>query len=901
VSPETRWPAVPGYDILGELGRGGMGVVYKARQRSLKRLVALKLILSGAGAGASELARFRAEAEAAARLQHPNVVQVYEIGEYDDRPYLALEFVEGGSLAHKLARAPLSAGEAAGLVEILARAVQGAHRRGVIHRDLKPANVLLTADGVPKISDFGLAKRLDADVGQTHTGAILGTPSYMAPEQAEGKTGEVGPAADVYALGATLYELLTGRPPFKGASALDTLEQVRTQEPAAPRQLQPGVPRDLETICLKCLRKSPRERYISADELADDLRRFQEGKSVRARPIGRARRLARWCRRHPGVASLTAALVVIVVASLAGLTALWLRAKTEASRAERSSRQARQAIDDYFVRVSEDTLLNEPGMQRLRYDLLQAALRYYQEFLDERGHDPGLRAEVAKTHWRVGRITGAIGSLADARAAYEQAIAIQEELLAVARSETLPQLQPQLQADLAMSYASRGNLAAQTGLWTEARADVEKARDLLEPLVEADPGDATLVSALAGNYNDLGLLRARAQETEQARDALRKALSLRETLVQAHPDSDRFQDDLAATYTNVDDLHLWAGEVDQALAAYQRARAIQKGLVRDHPRITRYQSHLAVTFANLGSAQREAGQFAEARASLDEARGIQERLAKENPEVGPFARDLAVTYSNLGRLHLKAGRRAEALEAFEKARDLLEKLADRQSAPSTTAARIKTWTYLGVLQAVRGQRAEALRCLQKASALLDEAARDSSEPPESPAEAGETCFLLGAGLMNLGHNEDALSAFRQALVYQRAALAAGPKSAAARKALSQSYFNLAHIQRELGRLREAAATALERQQLWPDNADELYDVACELAMCIPRVGQPGHKLSPQQEAERARYVSQALAALRRAVAAGFRDADHLKKDDDLAPLRPSQEFQELLKKLEKKS
>ena len=257
--PET----VAGYEILGVLGRGGMGVVYKARQVKLGRLVALKMILAGAPCRQQDRDRFRTEAEAIARLQHPNIVQVHEVGEHDGKPFFSLEFCSGGSLDRKLNGTPLPAQEAARLLETLARAMQAAHDQSVIHRDLKPANVLLAADGTPKITDFGLAKKLD-DVGQTAIGAIMGTPSYMAPEQASGKSKEIGPAADVYALGAILYECLTGRPPFKAATPLDTILQVVSDEPVPPSQLQPKTPRDLETICLKCLHKEAGKRYASA-------------------------------------------------------------------------------------------------------------------------------------------------------------------------------------------------------------------------------------------------------------------------------------------------------------------------------------------------------------------------------------------------------------------------------------------------------------------------------------------------------------------------------------------------------------------------------------------------------------------------------------------------------------
>jgi S1-C subfamily serine protease len=292
-------PEVPGYEILAELGRGGMGVVYRARQLGLNRTVALKMILAGAHAGAKDRARFQAEAQAAAGLQHPHIVQIYEIGEHQGLPFFSLEYCPGGNLAQKLRDAPLSPREAARLVESLTRAVHAAHQARVIHRDLKPANVLLAGDGTPKISDFGLAKRLD-EAGQTTSGAVRGTPGYMAPEQATGKSKDIGPAADVYGLGAILYECLTGQPPFKGETLLDTLEQVRSREPVPPRRLRSDVPKDLETVCLRCLHKEPRGRYASALDLAEDLRRFQAGEPIVARSGGTLERALKWVKRRGG-------------------------------------------------------------------------------------------------------------------------------------------------------------------------------------------------------------------------------------------------------------------------------------------------------------------------------------------------------------------------------------------------------------------------------------------------------------------------------------------------------------------------------------------------------------------------------------------------------------------------
>jgi serine/threonine protein kinase len=362
-------PEVAGYEVLGVLGRGGMGVVYRARQLALDRTVALKMILAESEAGPTDLARFRAEAAALARLQHPNIVQIYDVGEADGRPYVVLEFVAGGSLAQHLHGTPLPARSAAQLVETLARAVHAAHANGVIHRDLKPANILLKderetagdecgnlaplaarlASLVPKITDFGLAKFAGSDGegqglrGPTVTGELLGTPNYMAPEQAMVPRPPLGPAADVYALGAILFELLTGRPPLTGETALATVLRVLHNEPVSVTSLQPNVPRDLETICHKCLRKEPHKRYASALELAEDVQRFLRDEPIRARPVRTVEKLWRWVRQHPVPAGLLGAGLLAPVVAL--ITLSLLSARLVRSNALESAAQQAELLE----------------------------------------------------------------------------------------------------------------------------------------------------------------------------------------------------------------------------------------------------------------------------------------------------------------------------------------------------------------------------------------------------------------------------------------------------------------------------------------------------------------------------------------------------------------------------
>lgn len=351
--------AIPGCDLLGELGRGGMGVVYKAWQPDPGRHVAVKMILAGAYAGPAQLDRFRIESEAAARLHHPNIVQLFEVGENEGRPYCLLEFVAGRSLAQHLDGTPWPVREAADLIRVLARAIHEAHQLGIVHRDLKPGNVLLGEDGIPKITDFGLAKILDGELGPTQSGDLLGTPSYIAPEQVERRGRPIGPAVDVYALGAILYELLTGRPPFKAETALDTVLQVVTADPVPVARLQPKVPRELETICMKCLEKEPRRRYTTAQDLADELERFLQHQPIRARPVGTMAHVVRWCKRNPALAVSSAAAVALLLATaILGVYTAIDKSMT-AAELRRSLDEQKRLTAEGFLRHGID--LCEPG------------------------------------------------------------------------------------------------------------------------------------------------------------------------------------------------------------------------------------------------------------------------------------------------------------------------------------------------------------------------------------------------------------------------------------------------------------------------------------------------------------------------------------------------------------
>jgi formylglycine-generating enzyme required for sulfatase activity len=396
-SESREYPEVPGYEILGILGHGGMGVVYRARQLGANRLVALKMIRAVEHASPTERLRFQIETEAVARLQHPHIVQLHEVGEVRGQPFFSLEFCDGGTLSEQLKKKRPTPNEAAALIETLARAMHYAHLRGVVHRDLKPGNVLLAgAERVAKITDFGLAKRIDAEAREvSQSGAIMGTPAYMAPEQAAGKVRDTGPAADVYTLGALLYECLTGRPPFEGPQHA-VLVSVLNDEPVPPSRSGAKVPADLETICLKCLSKEPARRYASAEELAEDLRRFQAGEPIRARPVGAVERTWKWARRRPAAAALLG-VVLLALVSLAVLSVNLVVARNDAEEkrkaAEKEADKARKARDFLVSIFDLQELKKKQGTFSPSELLDRAEQRLPLEFADH----PELRADLLAT------------------------------------------------------------------------------------------------------------------------------------------------------------------------------------------------------------------------------------------------------------------------------------------------------------------------------------------------------------------------------------------------------------------------------------------------------------------------------------------------------------------------
>jgi serine/threonine-protein kinase len=889
--PTGASPCIAGYEVLGQLGRGAMGVVYQARQVKLNRLVALKMILTGAQATPEELRRFQVEAEAVARLQHPHIVQIHEIGEQAGLPYFSLEYVAGGSLARQLASTPQPAVQAARLVQTLAGAVHYAHQKGIVHRDLKPANILLTAELSPKITDFGLAKLLDSGRDQTWSGAFLGTPCYAAPEQADGRTRNIGPATDVYALGAILYELLTGRPPFLGESKVDTLLQVKTQEPVPPRRLQPKVPPDLETICLECLHKEPARRYATAAALADDLHRFLNDEPIRARPVSRAERLGRWCRRNPKVASLAALLGLVVLCATPTVTVLWRQAagardeaRANLTLADTNLELAIKAVDDCYVLATENPVLQPESQQQLRKLLLEQALPFYRGFRAQRQNDPALQVRLARFHYRIGVITREIGQMKDAVEAFQQA-AVLGEALAAAYPEVT-----EYRAGLAAAYNLLGASQRKIGQHAAALQSNEQAVRIYAQLAVERPLNRDYQWRLANAYYNLGSLQRDLGQADAARATMEQARVFQDKLVTTYPEVPAYQRDLAWTCIDVGELQRSAGQPDLAQRSYAEAEALLINLVCTHPNVSDYQRAWAQVSINRGILQDATGQTAAAVQSYQKACELFANLAAEYPAVFEYRYRLAAAHNNLGISQGNLSQSAAASRSHEKACSLFVQLVEEHpDVPVYRENLASTHLRLARLQEKTNSPA-ALRSAEEALRIYQKLAADHPNLSRYRPRLKVAHFTRAYALFNLDRHSEALKDWDRALE-----LDSGEDRAALR------------VQRALTlvTLGEYATATAEAKAVAPAKLDpsDVYDLAYVFARAMAAARRDSKLSSAEQDRLAQEYADSVLQLLARVAAAGFfRNPvafKDLKTDKDFDPLRGRADFQKLVRDLEK--
>ncbi len=860
-APRDGLPSVAGYTVLGELGRGGMGVVYKARQPGLNRLVALKMIQSGKGTK-RERDQFRLEAEVIARLQHPNIVQIYEIGEHNESLYFSLELVEGGSLADVLVRHRPTPVQSARIVRQLAEGMDLAHSQGIVHRDLKPANILMAGsttapldERVPKITDFGLARQVEEGDRKNPLSGIMGTPSYMPPEQAEGRNHQVGPPADIYSLGAVLYDLLVGKPPFRGSTLQETLELVCKVRPRPPIEFNPAVPRDLQAICLKCLEKEPEKRYRSARELAGDLTAFLDGKPISARPCSGLERAWKWARRRPAAAGL----LVVSVLALFGVAVggvvlarqhavlardeaarrqeaedrervekgLRREAERERERAEANFREARAAVDE-LRQIGHRRLSSVPHVEGVRRELLEKALAFNERFRAINGDLPAQRQEVGRAHLRVGEIQELLGRQKEAERAYRQA------------------------------------LDSFTRLHEEAPESKEHRHDL------------------AGTWNDLAILQAALSEHDQAEKSFAEAVALKAALAAEHDAAREARRDLARTYISRGHVRLARKKTAEAEADYREALTLLADLPREESL-----EDLARVHASLGALWTRSEP---AKAAGFHQKAIEDWTALTSRTAEPrYRHELATALANRGALaHLQSRPKAAEADYREATRLLTTLTGEYRGVIAYRESLANVHHNHGQLLRDLGRHEDATGVWRAALSLWRRLAEDFPHRRDYRQKLGQDHNELAIALASTNRLSEVDGLWREAIAIQEQLVTEEPReeeywqdlvnSSANRLTLLRALPATAELERagrDFVRLHERRRTAFPKV---PTYQKEWGQACYLLAGSLVKLG--------QSEA--------ALIVLRETAAGGYRDQESLKSQPDWEPLRNRDAFKKLL-------
>jgi serine/threonine-protein kinase len=844
----TSTPGGPGGDRFRPIrlhARGGIGQVWVARDGELQREVALKVIQDRFAGRADQRARFVLEAEITGNLEHPGIVPVYSLGRNaEGHPYYAMRFIRGQSMAsairqfHLHGRAKGTEAARSGAIwgvefrELLVRfldvcdAIDYAHSRGVLHRDLKPANIMLGRYGETLVVDWGLAKVIDrpdilpviaggdaepsltvtgagSACGDTQPGTTIGTPSYMSPEQARGALDEMGPTSDVYSLGATLYEILTGRVAFAGEKTADVLARVVKGEFRPPRAVLRAVPAPLEAICLKAMALERRGRYDTVRELARDVRHWLADEPVIAYPEGRAARVSRRLRRHrTWTLAAAAALIGITLAATVGVVLVERARRREfeaRTLAETNFALARKAVEDYFTRVSEDTLLKAQDSvdnRRLRGELLKTALEYYRDFLRQRSGDPERRRDLADAQFRVGQIIREIGDQPeDAINAFIASITLWDELLADAPDD------PDVRAHLAQTYLALGEQLAWIREFPRAFAALGRSREILRKLRDANSADASYRVRLADCDRELGIAEGEAGELDRGLEHLREAETLLRGLIANSPGETAIRKRLADTINGLGYIHSRKGQNDEAIAAIREFQEICQGLLDDDRsgrRSAELLNLLALSHYNMGAilSKQDPGKALEI---FEKALDYRSALVEAHPSVNDFREKLALSLEEIAPFRHKSGRSAEAFDAIRKSIEIFERLvASQPDQPRYRAELGRALNIHGYLQDEFRDNVRALPTLERA---LREQERAVAESPESDLYKGYVIDILqnlGEQYADLGRVDEGLPYYRRAVEIRRQLLAAHPGDRDRNRELAEQLAMLAEVERHHG-------------------------------------------------------------------------------------------------------